>query len=54
MVGTLPDEAAVTRLVGRLLLEQNEGWAIQRRHMTLETLALPGGDPALSLPAVTA
>ena len=54
VVGTLPDEAAVTRLVGRLLLEQNEGWAIQRRHMTLETLALPGGDPALSLPAVTA
>ena len=47
-----PTEAAVTRLVGALLLEQNDEWAIQRRYMTLETLAPISDDPAVSLPAV--
>ena len=34
-----PNEAAVTRLVGALMLEQNDEWAITRRYMTLETVA---------------
>ena len=39
------------RLVGALLLEQNDEWALRRRYMSLETLAEPG-DPSVSLPAV--
>jgi hypothetical protein len=41
------------RLVGAILLEQNDEWAAQRaRYMTLETIAPLSGDPAVSLPAI--
>ena len=43
-------EAAVTRLVGVILLEQNDEWAIQRRFGTIETLA-PISDAPPVLPA---
>ena len=47
VVGIFPNEAAVTRLIGALLLEQNDEWATQRaRYMTLETIA-PMSDTAL-------
>jgi hypothetical protein len=52
VVGIFPNEEAITRLVGAILLEQNDEWAVQRgRYMTLETIA-PLGDLAVSLPAI--
>ena len=51
VVGIFPNEAAITRLVGALLLEQNDEWAVQRcRYMTLETIAPMSDDPIVSLP----
>ena len=50
-----PSEAAILRLVGAILLEQNDEWAVQRaRYMTLETIAPLSNDPVVGLPLVAA
>ena len=54
VVGIFPNEASTYRLVGALLLAQNDEWALQRRYMTLETLAEVGDNSNVSLPAVAA
>jgi transposase-like protein len=55
VVGIFPNEAAVIRLVGALLLEQNDEWAVQRaRYMSLETIAPLSDNPTVSLPAIAA
>ena len=48
----LPNEAAITRQVGAILLEQNDEWAVQRsRYMTLETIAPIPMIPIIGLPS---
>jgi transposase-like protein len=53
VVGIFPNDGAIVRLVGALLLEQNDEWAVQRaRYMTLETISQMSDNPLISLPAV--
>ena len=53
VVGIFPNEAAITRLIGAILMEQNDEWAVQRsRYMTLETMAPLSDNPIVMLSAV--
>jgi putative transposase len=49
VVGIFPGEASITRLIGAVLLEQNDEWQTGHRYMQLEGMAelvAPVGEPA--------
>jgi putative transposase len=53
VVGIFPNEASIIRLVGAILLEQNDEWALQHRYMTLETMSeLAAEDGTTKLPSL--
>jgi putative transposase len=47
-----PNEKAIVRLVGAMLLEQNDEWAVTRRYMSLETMAGLCDDPTVGRKAI--
>jgi len=54
VVGIFPNDEAVIRLVGALMLEQSDEWAVSRRYFSLESLARLTDTRPHQLPTVAA
>ena len=55
VVGIFPNEGSILRLIGAVLLEQNDEWQLQARYMQVEamtefTLSDPPAEITTSLP----
>jgi len=54
VVGIFPNDAAIVRLIGALMLEQSDEWAVSRRYFSLESLARLADSRSRQLPVVAA
>lgn len=52
VVGIFPNERAIIRLVGAMMIEQNDEWSLQRRYMQLEGLQSLSENQSARLSAV--
>ena len=52
VIGFFPNEASIIRLVGAILVEQNDELQLQHRYMTLETMNALSDDAIPALPTV--
>ena len=57
VVGIFPNEASIIRLIGAVLLEQNDKWQLQHRSMQVEAMAeisVPPTDADQTVPILAA
>lgn len=52
VVGIFPNDAAIVRLIGAMLLEQNDEWSVQKRYMQLEGFQAVSDNPTAKLSAI--
>jgi transposase-like protein len=51
VVGIFPNEQSIIRLIGAILLEQNDEWQLQSRYMQVEAMAELNTQPNEAQPA---